>query len=106
MSQENQAHAEDEELAVKDPPSAASSASNLSVPEQYQVLEQLGSGANGVVYSAINRYTKRQVAIKMLKDASSTTLDLGRFKREAKTLETFSHPNVIATLDFGVCNRV
>ncbi len=53
----------------------------------------LGAGGAGVVYRAFDRQLQREVAVKLLKQASGR--DLYRFKREFRTLADIVHPNLV-----------
>ena len=56
----------------------------------------------GVVYQAVDVSGDRFVALKMLSSALSGDLvALLRFKREARTASSLSHPNICAVYDFG-----
>jgi serine/threonine protein kinase/tetratricopeptide (TPR) repeat protein len=69
---------------------------------KYQTVRELGRGGMGVVYQAIDVSGDRFVAIKMLSSALSGDLvALLRFKREARTASSLSHPNICAVYDFG-----
>ena len=63
---------------------------------QYEIVEQLGRGAMGEVYKAVDsKMFGRLVAVKVLSEAISVeTRFASRFEREAKTLAQLSHPNV------------
>ena len=63
----------------------------------YAILDELGSGAMGVVYRARDTVLEREVAIKLLpEDFVSDPGRVARFEREAKLLAAVSHPNIAA----------
>ncbi|MCO4743263.1 MAG: serine/threonine protein kinase [Proteobacteria bacterium] len=71
---------------------------------KYELLELIGQGGAGYVYSAMQHPLERAVAVKMLRD------DLGergkkeisdRFLREAAVTGRLSHPNLVTVYDFG-----
>jgi serine/threonine-protein kinase len=63
----------------------------------YQILAPLGAGGMGEVYSARDTRLSRDVAIKALPaEFSADPEKLARFRREAQTLASLSHPNVAA----------
>jgi eukaryotic-like serine/threonine-protein kinase len=67
----------------------------------YDVLALIGAGGMGEVYRAHDTKLNRDVALKILPDASSLDLDrLARFKREAHLLASLNHPNIGAIYGF------
>jgi eukaryotic-like serine/threonine-protein kinase len=68
----------------------------------YEVLSPLGAGGMGEVYRARDPRLGRDVAIKVLPEASTTDPDrLRRFGLEAKAVGALSHPNLLAVFDTG-----
>jgi eukaryotic-like serine/threonine-protein kinase len=68
----------------------------------YEVLSPLGAGGMGEVYRARDPRLGREVAIKVLPEASTTDPDrLRRFELEAKAVGALSHPNLLAVFDTG-----
>ncbi|HEY5933139.1 MAG TPA: protein kinase, partial [Kofleriaceae bacterium] len=61
---------------------------------RFEVRGMLGSGGAGVVYRVFDRQLGREIALKLLRQASGR--DLFRFKREFRTLAEIVHPNLIA----------
>jgi tetratricopeptide (TPR) repeat protein len=69
---------------------------------RYVVLDPLGSGAMGVVVSAIDPTLDRKVAIKLVKaDRGGTTVGKQRLLREAQAMARLSHPNVVTVYEAG-----
>src|ERR1041384_8416071 len=69
---------------------------------KYQIIEQIGEGAMGVVYRARDPVLNRTVAIKVMSDALARDDELrSRFLREAQAAGSLQHPNVITISDFG-----
>jgi WD40 repeat protein/serine/threonine protein kinase len=69
----------------------------------YDVVRQLTQGGQGVVYQAIQRSTKRMVAVKVLLDGARATPSARmRFEREVELVAGLKHPNVISVFDSGV----
>lgn len=68
----------------------------------YDLGEELGRGAMGVVFEAVDRRLDRPVAIKFL--APELTRDpaaLQRFEREARLAASLDHPNLATVLEIG-----
>src|SRR3954467_14539779 len=69
---------------------------------KYQIIEQIGEGAMGVVYRALDPVLNRPVAIKVMTDALARDDALrGRFLREAQAAGSLQHPDVITIYAFG-----
>nr|WP_305071233.1 tetratricopeptide repeat protein [Myxococcus sp. RHSTA-1-4] len=71
---------------------------------RYLVLERLGSGGMGVVYSAYDPELDRRVALKLLRaDALGLEAEEGRahLLREAQAMARVSHPHVVPIYDVG-----
>jgi serine/threonine protein kinase/tetratricopeptide (TPR) repeat protein len=64
---------------------------------RYVIVDALGAGGMGVVYSAYDPELDRRVALKLVRDTS----DPQRLLHEAQALARVSHPNVIAVHDVG-----
>lgn len=71
---------------------------------RYQVLGELGRGAMGVVYRAIDPAIGRTVAIKTIRLSSVTPaerrLHLDQLRKEAQTAGRLSHPGIVTVFDF------
>ena len=66
-----------------------------------RIVEEVASGGMAVVYRAIQEPLGRTVAIKALKSsAASEEHVVTRFEREAKSLATLQHENIIHVYDF------
>ena len=74
-----------------------------SVVGHYTLLEQIGEGGFGVVFSAQqNEPVSRRVALKILKPGMDSRQVLARFEAERHTLALMDHPNIARVLDAGV----
>lgn len=70
-----------------------------AINERYLVLEMLGMGGMGRVYSAYDRQLDRKIALKFLRHEQDDGYE--QLLREAKALAKLSHPNVIVVYDVG-----
>lgn len=69
---------------------------------RYRLLREIGRGGMGVVHEADDLSSHRRVAVKMLSPKMSGDLvALLRFKREARTASSLSHPNICRIHDIG-----
>ena len=72
---------------------------------RYEVEAEIGQGAMGKVYRALDPLSDRKVAIKTLKDdivaQDKTGECVKRFQREARAAGGLSHPNIIKVFDVG-----
>jgi serine/threonine-protein kinase len=73
----------------------------------YELVQELGSGAMGVVYLARRLSDGQEFALKTITAQEGADEDaIERFLREAAILKRLSHPNIIAFVDSGVENDV
>ena len=68
---------------------------------RYRILEPLGEGGMGVVYTALDEALDRRIAVKMLRDAHADPHARERFWREARAAARVSHPNVCPIYEVG-----
>ncbi len=75
---------------------------------RYVMLDHVGSGGMGVIYSAYDPDLDRKVALKILRAEKFAPWQAGearqRLLREAKALARLAHPNVVAVHDVGLVN--
>jgi tetratricopeptide (TPR) repeat protein len=62
---------------------------------RYEILGALGTGGMGEVYRARDPGLEREVALKLLPAEIADQDHLNRFAREAKTLASLKHPNIV-----------
>jgi len=70
-------------------------------PKGYDVLRELASGGMGTVFQARQVTLDRLVAVKVLRPALATAPGAEQFEREARTLASLSHPNIVPVHDVG-----
>lgn len=69
----------------------------------YDVIREIHRGGQGVVYQAIQKATKRRVAIKVLHGGPFTgSAGKARFEREVQVLGQLNHPNIVRIHDSGL----
>jgi serine/threonine-protein kinase len=72
---------------------------------QYHLMDAIGHGGMGEVYSALQPSLNRAVAIKVLarhlQDAAEFRT---RFEREARAVASLKHPNIVQVYDFDYAN--
>src|SRR5213592_3091327 len=62
----------------------------------YEILDEIGRGGMGVIYSARQRHPHRIVAVKRVLDYhAGSHQTLKRFRREADAVASLDHPNIL-----------
>ncbi|MFN8671200.1 MAG: protein kinase [Candidatus Sericytochromatia bacterium] len=80
--------------------------SNTKLLGKYNIIKEIGRGGMGIVYKAEDQNLERFVAIKelvlskLLEDDEKKDI-VERFKREALSAASLSHPNIITIFDVG-----
>jgi beta-lactam-binding protein with PASTA domain/predicted Ser/Thr protein kinase len=70
---------------------------------RYDLQEEIGGGGMAVVYRAIDTWLGRQVAVKMLRTQFAGDEEfVRRFRREAQSAASLSHPNIVNLYDMGI----
>jgi serine/threonine protein kinase len=77
------------------------------IGRRYQILNELGQGAMGAVYRALDRLTGHVVTVKLMhrSEAESALASGGTegiLSREFRLLTSLRHPNVVGVLDYGL----
>lgn len=69
---------------------------------RYELIEEVGRGAMGIVYRAHDHELDEIVALKILPDNLSQNPDaLNRFRAEARAARRLSHPHIVRIHDIG-----
>ena len=68
--------------------------------DNYDLIGTLGKGGMGLVYKALDKKLKREVAFKIL-DASADGEAIQRFYLEAQAMKELDHQNIVHVFDFG-----
>jgi serine/threonine-protein kinase len=85
-----------------DPGPAREDRSGALVGGKYRLVRLLGRGGMGAVYEAENTWTRRRVAMKLLRPEYARDREaLRRFMQEAQSASQIAHPNIIDVLDLG-----
>jgi serine/threonine protein kinase len=69
---------------------------------RYEVIAKIGAGGMAIVYKARDQLLNRVVTIKVLRDQFISDEDfIRRFRREAQSAASLSHPNIVSIYDVG-----
>ncbi len=68
--------------------------------ERFVIVGRAGSGGMGDIYKAVDQTTGQDVALKVLRD-TSTTQERARFAREIAILADLRHPNIVQYIAHG-----
>jgi hypothetical protein len=69
---------------------------------RYRVVQRLGQGSQGLVYSVADRDCMREVALKTLHAGARTAEDVSRFIHEAQITAQLEHPGIAPVHDLDV----
>jgi len=68
---------------------------------QYVLVQEIGRGANGMVYRARHSLLRRPVAVKLLSPDMTNDANAARFEHEVQMTSQLTHPNTVAIYDYG-----
>lgn len=68
---------------------------------RFIIVDEVGRGGSGQVFSAYDATLDRRVALKLLRPAASTEAKQKRLEAEARALARLTHPNVITIYEAG-----
>jgi serine/threonine-protein kinase len=87
---------------LPDAPTSPHVAPETLLGEKYKVTRLLGEGGMGAVYEAENTWTRRRVALKLMRPEYARNAEsVERFLCEAQSAAQIDHPNVVSVLDLG-----
>lgn len=69
----------------------------------YEIIDEIGRGGQGIVYRATQVSTRREVALKVLREGPIASPSARRrFEREIELVAGFRHPNIVTVFDSGM----
>ncbi len=81
---------------------AAPDLSNPDLPDDFELIAEIGRGGMGIVYRVRQKSLDREVALKILRPGDLTFGDsIERFRREAQSLARLKHSNIVPVHEVG-----
>ncbi len=72
------------------------------IDERYKIKSLLGEGGMAEVYLAEDLITRKEVAVKIIKeDTMKNPVNLTRFEREARAAASLNHQNIVRVINIG-----
>ncbi len=87
-------------MSLSDRPISAI-APGLVLRERYRLESEIGRGGMGIVYRATDLELMREVAVKLLPEAASSSEARQRLLREARAAAALNHPHIVSVHDVG-----
>ncbi len=76
--------------------------SDIRVIADYELVEEIGRGAMGIVFRSEQRRLNREVALKVIGGATlASPSERQRFLREARAAAHLDHPNIVSVYEVG-----
>jgi eukaryotic-like serine/threonine-protein kinase len=76
---------------------------NRVVADRYELVQQIGRGAMGFIWEALDQHLRRRVALKLMTpDHMASNMARIRFDREAKAIAQLKSPHVVQIYDYGI----
>lgn len=70
--------------------------------DRYRIKDVLGEGGMAIVYLAFDLISKKDVALKIIKeDTMKNPINLTRFEREARAAASLNHQNIVRVINLG-----
>lgn len=74
----------------------------IVLSNRYEILEKIGVGGMAIVYKAKDKKLERYVTVKVLREEFTSDEEFKiRFKIEARSAASLSHPNIVNVYDVG-----
>ncbi|MGH2455345.1 MAG: protein kinase domain-containing protein, partial [Candidatus Limnocylindria bacterium] len=72
------------------------------INERYRLIAPLGEGGMATIWRAVDQQLDREVAVKILREQFGTDAGFAaRFRQEARSAGSLSHPNIVPVYDYG-----
>ena len=71
------------------------------VANRFQIVREVGRGAAGIVYKAIDSLSKIDVALKVIASTGADLVEQVRFTREGQMLSELNDPGIVRVVAFG-----
>src|SRR4051812_27173274 len=72
------------------------------VASRFQIVREVGRGAAGIVYRAIDLVSKTEVALKVIGQAGVEPQEQARWSREGQVLSGLDHPGIVHVVAYGL----
>ena len=93
----------DQSLFPVDPGTEQTGNFSEEIIEEYQDIEEIDRGGQAVVYKALEKSTKRTVALKVLEGGMFTSSRAQfRFEREVELAARLQHPHIVTIFGSGI----